>query len=87
MNINKEKLKPDYLNGAYAEIANILGIEAALKLHNQYRGTQVSFPVEFLSRDYIFNKIKQEFNGTNTKELAIKYGYTEKWIRKIVKSN
>ena len=87
MNINKEKLKPDYLNGAYAEIANLLGVEATLKLYNQYRGTQVSFPVEFISRDYIFSQIKQEYTGTNIRELATKYGYTEKWIRKILKNN
>ena len=87
MNINKEKLKPTHLNGAYAEIASILGIEAALKLHSHYRGTQISFPVELLSREYIFEQINNEYNGTNIRELATKYGYTEKWIRKIVKIN
>ena len=87
MNINKEKLQPSHLNGAYAEIASILGIEAALKLHEIYRGTQLSFPVEFLSREYIFEQINNEYDGTNIRELATKYGYTEKWIRKIVKGN
>lgn len=87
MKIDKEELHPEHLNGAYAEIAAILGVDAAQKLHNQYRGTQVSFPVELLSRKYIFSQIKKEYNGSNIKELATKYGYTEKWIRKIVKSN
>ena len=85
MNTTVEKLKPEHLNGAYAEIASLLGVEAALKLHNRYRGTQVSFPVELLCRDYIFEQIKNEYDGTNIRELATKYGYTEKWIRKIVK--
>ena len=85
MNIDKEKLKAEHLNGAYAEIANILGVDAAFKLYSQYRGTQVSFPVEFLSRNYIFEQIVLEYDGGNIKELATKYGYTEKWIRKIVK--
>lgn len=85
MNINKDKLKPVQLNGAYAEIAAILGVEAALKLHNQYRGTQISFPVEFISREYIFEQIIKEYDGTNIRDLATKYGYTEKWVRKIIK--
>lgn len=87
MNISKEKLKPTHLNGAYAEIAAILGIDATLKLHSRYRGTQISFPVELLSREYIFEQINNEYDGTNIRELATKYGYTEKWIRKIVKTN
>ncbi len=85
MNITAKQLKPEHLNGAYAEIASLLGIEAAIKLHSRYRGAQISFPVEFLNRDYIFEQIKEEYNGTNIRELATKYGYTEKWIRKIIK--
>lgn len=87
MNISKEKLKPTHLNGAYAEIAAILGIDATLKLHSRYRGTQISFPVELLNREYIFEQINNEYDGTNVRELATKYGYTEKWIRKIVKDS
>ncbi len=87
MSIKKEEIKAAHLNGAYAEIAAILGVEAAVKLHSRYRGTQISFPVELLSREYIFEQINEEYDGTNVRELATKYGYTEKWIRKIVKNN
>lgn len=87
MNIKEKALKPEDLCGVYAEIATLLGMDAAWKLHSRFRGTQVSFPVELLSREYIFEQIKQEYNGANVRELATKYGYTEKWIRKIVKTN
>lgn len=87
MNIKEKQLKPEHLCGAYAEIASLLSVEAALKLHDHFRGTQVSFPVEFYSREYIFSLIIKEYNGANIRELATKYGYTEKWIRKIVKNN
>lgn len=87
MDLKGEKLKPTDLCGAYAEIATILGVDAALKLHGRYRGTQVSFPVELLSREYIFEKITEEYNGKNIRELATKYGYTEKWVRRIIKNN
>ena len=87
MNIKEKELRPEHLCGAYAEIAAILGVDAALKLHNRFRGTQVSFPVELLSREYVFEQIKREYDGSNIRELATKYGYTEKWIRKIVKNN
>ena len=84
MKVDIEKVRPEDLNGVYAEIAQLLGLEAAVTLYKKYRGTQVSFPVEVLSRDYIFKHIKADYNGYNIRELATKYGYTEKWIRRIV---
>ncbi len=85
--INTSKIKGEYLNGAYSELAAILGIDAVLKLHAKYRGTQLFFPVELFSREFIIMQIIDEYNGHNIKELATKYGYTEKWIRKILKDN
>lgn len=87
MDIKDKALKPEHLCGVYAEIATLLGVDAAWKVHNRFRGTQVTFPVELLSREYLFEQIKQEYNGCNVRELATKYGYTEKWIRKIVKTD
>ena len=85
--INTNKIKGEYLNGAYSELSEILGIEAVLKLHGKYRGTQLFFPVELFSREFIIMQIIDEYNGHNIKELAAKYGYTERWIRKILKEN
>jgi len=85
--IEKEKLKGEYLNGAYSELANLLGMDAVLKIHANYRGTQIFFPVELFSREFIAKQIVDEYNGHNVRELATKYGYTEKWVRKILKDN
>ena len=87
MAINTNKIKGEYLNGAYSELAAIIGIDAVLKLHSKYRGTQLFFPVELFSREFIKMQIIDEYNGHNIKELATKYGYTEKWVRKILKDN
>lgn len=80
-------IKSEYLNGVYSEFANILGIEAALKIHSVFRGQQVSFPIELFSKEFIRSQIIAEFDGHNVKQLATKYGYTEKWIKKILKEN
>lgn len=87
MAINTNKIKGEYLNGAYSELAAIIGIDAVLKLHSKYRGTQLFCPVELFSREFIIMQIIDEYNGHNIKELATKYGYTEKWVRKILKDN
>jgi len=85
--IDKNKIKGEYLNGAYSELAGLLGIDAVLKLHSKYRGTQVFFPVELFSREFIIKQIVDEYDGYNIRELATKYGYTEKWVRKILKDH
>ncbi len=82
--IDTETLKVENLNGIYSDLADLLDVDAVLKLHRQYRGTQIFFPMELFSKEYIFSRIAEEYNGRNIRELAIKYGYTEKWIRKIL---
>ena len=55
--IDKVKIKGEYLNGAYSELAALLGIDAVLKIHSKYRGTQMFFPVELFSREFIVKQI------------------------------
>ena len=83
--IDTSKIKSEYLNGTYKDLANLLGIEATLKIHSAYRGQQITFPVELYSREFIAEEILNEYNGYNAKQLATKFGYSEKWIRKIIK--
>lgn len=85
--MESEKIKGEYLSGIYSEIATLLGIDAALKLHADYKGQQVFFPMELFSKDFIKSQIVAEYDGYNVKQLATKYGYTEKWVRKILKEH
>lgn len=66
---------------------NLVGIEAALTIHQMFKGTQVCFPVRFLDNHCVKEMIIKEYDGTNTKKLAIKYDYSEKSIRRIIKES
>lgn len=81
-----DKIKCEDLNGAYNEIAELLGIEAAVKLHETFRGQQLTFPVHLFCKDFIERQIIEAYNGSNIKQLATRFGYSEKWIREIVKN-
>ncbi len=72
-------------NDIYKEIVNTLGVEAAIKIFNMYKGQQVTFPVHLYSTKRIKNSIVCEYNGYNIKELSKKYDYSEKTIRRIIK--
>lgn len=80
-------IKCEYLNGAYSELANLLGIEAVLKIHSAYRGQQITFPVQLFSKEFLKKQIVDEYNGYNIKQLATKYGHSEKWVRQILKEH
>ena len=84
-NMEPSEIESEYLSGVYRDIANLLGVEAAIKIHSAYRGTQVTFPVNLVTKDFIADQIILEYDGTNIKKLASKYGYSEKWVRKIIK--
>ena len=70
--MDPKEIESEYLNGVYNEIANTLGIEAAVKLYSTYRGQQITVA---------------EYDGKNVRQLATKYGYSEKWIRKMIKEH
>lgn len=83
----KLKNEDNYINNVYAKIANLIGVENAKILFNEYRGQQITFPVEFYKKEYIYSAIVAEYNGKNTKELAKKYNYSEHTIRRILNKN
>ena len=40
--MDSKDIKSEYLNGVYNEISVLLGIEAALTLHSEFRGQQIN---------------------------------------------
>lgn len=70
--------------GMYREIAEAIGVLNFLKIAKLVGGTTFYIPkAESLMRPVRDLHIKQEFNGYNHKELAIRYDVTERWVREI----
>ncbi|MBS5799532.1 MAG: Mor transcription activator family protein [Clostridiales bacterium] len=63
----------------------VLEFEDILILHQVYKGLQVTFPKRLYCREYVREKVKKEYDGTNLKELSRRYGYSERWIRQMIK--
>lgn len=68
------------------QIAEIIGIDAYLKLTRMFGGTAIYIAKadEIVRRAERDRKIREEFDGSNYAQLALKYGLTEVWIRNIV---
>lgn len=76
---------PRLFNEVYREISEIMGTDGAIAIYEMYKGQQISFPVHLFSSKRIYHNIIKEYDGTNTRELSKRYGYSEKTVRRIIK--
>ena len=92
LNLSKEVMRmavndPELLNAVYREVSEKMGMDAAMEIYQMFKGQQISFPTRFFNPAKIQQIIVQEYDGTNTRTLAIKYGYSEKTIRRLIKES
>ena len=73
------------LHKVYREISEQLRLETALTIHQMFKGTQVNFPLRLFNAEMVKKQVSKEYDGTNLKQLALKYGYSEKTIRRYIK--
>ena len=78
---------PELLNAVYKEISEKLGVDTAMSIYQMFKGQQISFPVRFFNPEKIKQIIVQEYDGENIRTLAIKYNYSEKSVRRIIKES
>lgn len=68
----------------YDQYAQQIGIENLYKLSKNFGGTTIYIPqVDALFKEWKYNKIKEEYNGYNIKQLAVKYGVSDRTVQKI----
>ncbi len=77
----------ELFNTVYKEISEIVGAEAAKKIHLRFKGQQITFPVRLYDPGMIRERVIAEFNGTNIRELATKWNYSEKTIRRMIRDS
>jgi len=83
--MNKEE--SELYNDVYREIAGVAGLEAAIAVFRMFKGQQITFPVHLYSARKIKERIISECDGSNIKELAKKYDYSEKTVRRMIKES
>lgn len=80
-----DRVQIENLDEEQKALAELIGMEAFKKLVKAYNGTSIYIPkVESLEKTVRDEMIKEEFDGGNYRELALKFGLTETWIRNIV---
>lgn len=74
-------------NTVYKEISELIGLDATLKIYLRFKGQQVTFPVRLYNPHLIQQNVIKEFDGTNISELAQKYDYSERTIRRMIRDS
>ena len=74
----------EIFNAIYKELCEIIGQDATMELYWRFKGQQVCFPVRLYDPVLIKEIVLKEFDGTNITELAQKYDYSEKTIRRML---
>ena len=92
LNLSKEVRRmaendSELLNTVYREIGEKLGMDTAMEIYQLFKGQQINFPVRFFNPTRIQQIIVKEYVGTNRRTLAIKYNYSQKIIRRIIKDS
>ncbi|MCK8607774.1 Mor transcription activator family protein [Apilactobacillus ozensis] len=77
----------EVLGDYYRNVNRLVGTDSMLKIFNYYKGSQITIPMHLYDRNLVSKKIVKMYNGNNTKYLANKYGYTEKWVSKIISNS
>ena len=92
LNLSKEVVRmaetdSELLNSVYKEISEKLGMNTAMTIYQMFKGQQISFPTRFFNPAMIQQAIIQEYDGKNVRMLAVKYNYSEKTVRRIIKNS
>lgn len=77
-------MKNEDFRGIYKNMIDLFGEEITIKLYENYKGQQITFPMRLYSKKYVLRIINEKYNGENLKELSRELDYSERWIRKLI---
>lgn len=80
-------MEKEHFNGIYQELLELIGYENTIILHEYYAGQYITFPKRLLKESYLHQRIVDEYDGTNARDLAREYDYSYSWIMKIIKKS
>lgn len=79
--------KKEDFNGIYATIFEYMGEKITREIHSILGGQQFNFPKKLYSKEYVIKYLKENYDGTNVKQLAKELDYSERWVQEIINRN
>ena len=70
---NTQEIVATDLVGIYKEIAELIGVEATVILHKNFRGQQITLPKKLFTKEYILRQVQDEENIKKSSALFNNY--------------
>lgn len=80
-----EKIDIEALHSFYKSLSELVGTESMLKIYHHYKGTQLNIPIHLYDRNVAAQRVVYKFDGHNQQNLARTYGYSEKWVKSVLR--
>ena len=87
MSIKFKNVEYEALNKTYKELIDLVGVESAEKLYDNYRGLVLNFPIRVYSSEYIIEYLRRNPENKDFKTLSKNLGCSERWIKELAKRN
>lgn len=81
--MGKEGINLEALNPIYKQLYDLVGEEHMLSIYADLRGIQVTFPAHLYDGRAVKKMIIKSDEPTAV--LAKKFGYSQKWVRSVIK--
>ena len=79
--------KSENYRGIYKDMVEVLEHDITLKVYENYKGQQITFPMRLYSDKYIIDYLNKNYDGKNLKQISRKLGYTCNWLQKVINKN
>ena len=79
--------KSENYRGIYKDMVEVLGHDITIKVYENYKGQQITFPMRLYSDKYVIDYLNKYYNGRNLKQISKNLGYTCNWLQKVIKKN
>lgn len=77
-------LNPEQFAGIYAEIAEQIDSETAVRLFEMFRGQMVIFPQKLYNREYVRVFLREHRQEYTVREFSRMFGYSDRRIREFL---
>lgn len=77
-----EKIDYELLNTSYKELADLVGVDNMLKIHDNFCGTQLQLPMRLYDPKAVKKMIQKEtLTDEKIRKLSLKYGFSPRWFK------
>lgn len=85
VSLSDEPLDSSCLNEIYGDLADLLGIDATLRIYSEFAGQQISFPKRLFAKEYVVSETIRCYDGKNLNKLSKRFGYSERHLRHLMR--